>query len=113
MHPNLEAVHVLEVGIVLLDPRNDGRVGDAVYFPRHLRDLIPFLDDAHDHWRHLGESGGLRRGGKAATLAGSRGRNGVLADPSGPLSRPPAGVSGSVPDGVARSRWSLAKRPWA
>ena len=26
---------------------------------------------------------------------------------------PPAGVSGGVPDGVARGRWSLAKRLWA
>ena len=60
--PTLRRFTFWEVGIVLLDPRKDGRVGDAVYFPRHLRDVIPFLDDAHVHWRHLGESGGLRRG---------------------------------------------------
>ena len=55
LHANIDAVHVLELGIVFFDPRKDGGVGDAVHFPRHLRDLIPFLDGAHDHRHRLGE----------------------------------------------------------
>ena len=65
LHPHVEAVHVLEVGIVLLDPRQDGLVGDTVHFPRHLCELLPFLHGAHDHRRRLGDGGtlsGLQQG---------------------------------------------------
>ena len=72
MHPNVDVVHVLELGIVLLDPRKDGGVGDAVHFPSHLRDMIAFLDGAHDHRRRLGEGWCLRRYGEGCEFGGLR-----------------------------------------
>src|SRR6266446_6965437 len=68
-------------------------------------------------WGKVGVSG---RRGKAASLGGSVGSNGVLADPGGLLSRTPDGVSwgGNArvrtargPDGVTRLRGIFDNRP--
>src|SRR5712691_116273 len=68
-------------------------------------------------WGKVGVSG---RRGKAASLGGSVGSNGVLADPGGLLSRTPDGVSWGgnarvrkerVSDGVTLVRWIFDKIP--
>src|SRR5947209_14045210 len=67
-----------------------------------------------------GKDGVSGRRGKAASLGGSVGSNGVLADPGGLLSRTPDGVSwggntrvrtARVSDGVTLLRWSFDKMP--